>query len=483
MKKILTLGALLTLSLSSFANDNVPNESIVIDEAEALAIDAQKYSDAYGIPFDESLKRLTIMLYGNTEIENTSKNEGQDLAGVYFDNGADFSLVVKSKNPKTVGSKILNITPKTKISYGQLNAIAKKSRNDARKILRSKLPINDSQITQAEEILSKTQQIKINFHKSELTLDELNANLTKIIDNAKTIDGFNSAFVNQRNSTINIILEHEISVDLKNKLQKFSQAPVTFEVINNGMQLVANMKGGANLYDTPNASSVSQRKCMSAFGAKHNTAKTSTGLPVTGLITADHCASNLYVLGDDLKNYPLTTGPAIQDNLNADLRFVYNNNNNPIGVGEFYYDNTFNVRKVTGTRSRADTRIAKGTTTGAFVCHVGQTNLNSPTNIQSCGEVISLNGYMQGTALQGSGGNHVVIRNTQSGAGTINTSGLGTLRCYPGDSGGPVFAGTIAFGVMTACTWVNGNPSQPTTYAMYTSIDYLKDLGVSIIVP
>lgn len=161
----------------------------------------------------------------------------------------------------------------------------------------------------------------------------------------------------------------------------------------------------------------------------------------------------------------------------------YNDNDNPIGVGEFYYDSSFTVRKVTGTRSRLETRIAQGTTTGAFVCHVGQTYSGSPTNIQSCGEVISLNGYMKGAALQGSGGYHVVMRNTQSGGGTTHTSGTGTLRCYKGDSGGPVFAGTIAFGVMTSCTWVSGEQSTPTTYAMYTSIDYIKDIGASIIVP
>lgn len=100
------------------------------------------------------------MLYGNTEIENTSKNEGQDLARFILIMEQILVWWLNLKIRKTVGSKILNITPKTKISYGQLNAIAKKSRNDARKILRSKLPINDSQITQAEEILSKRNKLK-----------------------------------------------------------------------------------------------------------------------------------------------------------------------------------------------------------------------------------------------------------------------------------------------------------------------------------
>ena len=478
---------MLTLALSfsslSTAQDIVPAEPLVIDEAEALAMDAKQYSESYGVPFDESLRRLTIMLYGSPEIAATANTEGQDLAGTYFDNSSDFGLVVNSKSPKE--SRLLNVVPKTKVNYGQLNSAAKRLRNEARKALRVKLSLNNSQITKAEDALSKPHQLKVKFQKSEVTLDELKGGLIALSNNGSEIEGFNTAFVNERNSTINIILDREIPVAAQNKLRTISKVPVSFEVIPNGMQLVANMKGGANLYPFANSDSTSPRECMSAFGAKHNTAKTASGVPVTGLITAAHCPSNLFVLGSDLKNYPLSIGSQKLDNLKYDLRFAYNTNDNPIGVGEFYYDGSFSVRKVTGTHSRLDTRIAEGTTTGAFVCHVGQTYAGSPTNIQSCGEVISLNGYMRSNdnALQGSGGYHVVMRNTQSGGGTTHTSGTGTLRYYPGDSGGPVFAGTIAFGVMTSCTWANGKPTTPTTYAMYTSTDYLKDIGVSIIVP
>lgn len=477
---------MLTLALSfsslSTAQDVVPAEPLVIDEAEALAMDAKQYSESYGIPFDESLRRLTIMLYGSPEIAATANTEGQDLAGTYFDNSSDFGLVVNSKNPKE--SRLLNVVPKTKVNYGQLNSAAKRLRNEARKALRVKLSLNNSQITKAEDALSKSHQLKVKFQKSEVTLDELKNALIALSEKGSEIEGFNTAFVNERNSTVNIILDREISVAAQNKLRTISKVPVSFEVIPNGMQLVANMKGGSNLYVSPNADSTSPRDCMSAFGAKHNTAKTASGVPVTGLITAAHCSSNLFVLGNDLKNYPLSIGSQKIDPLKYDLRFAYNVNDNPIGVGEFYYDSSFSVRKVTATRARLETRVAEGTTTGAFVCHVGQTYARSPTNVQSCGEVISLNGYMRNdNALQGSGGYHVVMRNTQSGGGTTHTSGTGTLRCYPGDSGGPVFAGTIAFGVMTACTWVDGNPSKPTTYAMYSSTDYFKDIGVSIIVP
>lgn len=86
-------------------------------------------------------------------------------------------------------------------------------------------------------------------------------------------------------------------------------------------------------------------------------------------------------------------------------------------------------------------------------------------------------------ALSYTGGSFVLMRNTQSGAGTARTVGNGTLRCFPGDSGGPVFAGTIAYGVMSTCSWVDGDQNKPVTYATYTSVDYFNKIGVSIIVP
>lgn len=58
-----------------------------------------------------------------------------------------------------------------------------------------------------------------------------------------------------------------------------------------------------------------------------------------------------------------------------------------------------------------------------------------------------------------------------------------TKCCFPGDSGGPVFAGTIAFGVLSSCSWVDKDQNKPVTYATYTSVDYFNKLGVSIIVP
>ncbi|MET1112409.1 MAG: hypothetical protein ABWX67_12880, partial [Allosphingosinicella sp.] len=177
----------------------------------------------------------------------------------------------------------------------------------------------------------------------------------------------------------------------------------------------------------------------------------------------------------------------VNNGTTMDLMFL---SGTPTAVAQFYYDNSGYVRSVTGTRSRASTTDGNGTYTaastvpGSFICHLGQKTLGSSIKAQSCGEVISVDGNRSTGAM--TGGNYVIVRNTQSGAGTIRTSGTGTLICFEGDSGGPVFANTIAYGVTSACLWANNATSSPADgtalYLMYTSVDYFSSIGVSILV-
>ena len=496
MKKKLSFSAIaiavLALSNIAFAEETTA-QPVVVDEAEALAMDAKIYAESYGVSYDEALERLTVMLYGENTVETAASSEGSDLAGRYYDNGADFGLVVKTKSPQS--NKTISFTPKLKENYGRLNSQAKRERNEARKKLREQFSLSDAQISKAENALSTPKQLKVKYQKSEVTLSDLNTAIEVLSKNGSSVEGYNLAFIDERESSINVILDREVSPSAQAKLRKLVKVPVTFEVIPGGMQPVANMRGGSKLYANSNPTNTSSRYCMSSFGAKHNTAKTSSGGAITGLVTAAHCTQISHIIGDDGKVYPLTTGATLDDRGStnrADLRFVYNANNNPIGVGQFYFNGTSEVRNVTGTRTRLSTAVGggtpdkvMGTTPGSFVCHLGQTSYGSANSIQSCGEVISVTAAQSsaGQAPSQSNGYFVMIRNTQSGAGTVRTSGVGTLRCYQGDSGGPVFAGTVAFGVVSACGWTTTVNTDPNRYLMYTSTDYFNNLGVSILVP
>ncbi len=96
--------------------------------------------------------------------------------------------------------------------------------------------------------------------------------------------------------------------------------------------------------------------------------------------------------------------------------------------------------------------------------------------MQSCGEVISITGANHHPG----GTTYVVVSNTQSGAGTNHTSGLGTLRCFRGDSGGPWFALNVAFGIQSACSWKDAGETVTNT-VIYTSVDYLADIGAQLV--
>jgi hypothetical protein len=274
------------------------------------------------------------------------------------------------------------------------------------------------------------------------------------------------------------------------------KVPVEFEFTATGLVPVANMRGGSKLYSSSTATSATSRDCMTAFGVRHNTIKTSTGVAMAGMVTAAHCGSTVNrVIGDDGVNYALTTG-AVSDSRGGynetDIKFVHGTNGNPLGAGQFYYDHTNTLRSVTGIQSRGSTAVGSGTwyqvtgtAVGSYICHLGQSSLGSTGNIQSCGEVISVHATQDayGENATQTGGSFVMVRNTQSGKGTVRTSGTGTLRCYQGDSGGPWFAGTVAYGVMSSCGWEGYINSNEAAYAMYTSLDFLHRIGSTIIVP
>jgi hypothetical protein len=183
----------------------------------------------------------------------------------------------------------------------------------------------------------------------------------------------------------------------------------------------------------------------------------------------------------------MTQGAPLNSATAGDLMFL---SGAPTAVAEFYADGIGPVRPVTGTRSRANTTAGNGTmttagtTTGSFVCHLGQQTLGSSNVVQSCGEVVSTAATTTTATQSGgafTGGSYVLVRNTQSGAGTLSTTGTGTLLCFQGDSGGPWFAGTTAFGVMSSCGWkdrINGTAQ----WAVYTSVDAFSSIGVTILV-
>ncbi|WP_372371908.1 hypothetical protein [Xanthomonas axonopodis] len=109
------------------------------------------------------------------------------------------------------------------------------------------------------------------------------------------------------------------------------------------------------------------------------------------------------------------------------------------------------------------------TTVGDVVCKWGNTSGDS------CGEIESLNYAPQSASLcNGVTCAAVYVRVKPIGAAT-------SLGCAPGDSGGPVFVGGNAVGLVKGC--VTATSSINAERLVYTAIDVLYDNDVTVMIP
>ncbi len=277
-----------------------------------------------------------------------------------------------------------------------------------------------------------------------------------------------TVYVDNKTGEVVLMVDAKSPDVAKAKAVNFLKVPYRIELVPGGF-VDAALRGGQFIGS-------STMSCMTAFAAKHNT----TGK--TGLVTAGHCASSGTVsIKDGGTNYAMAQGTPLNSPTAGDVMFI---SGTPTAVAEFYYDGTGSARSVTGTKSRASTTVGNGTLAtvgtiaGAFVCHLGQQAPGSSNVKQSCGEVVSTKATRSTGAF--TGGSYVLVRNTQSGVGTLPTS-TGTLLCFLGDSGGPYFANTIAYGVLSACSYVNGT-NGTAEFSLYTSVDAFPAIGVTILV-
>ena len=468
MRTIFTVGLLTALSLSypAFAAETDISEPS-LNQAEALAFDAKIYAETYGTSFEEAARRLLIMHDTQNEMQSSAFELGDTLAGAYFDNGEDFGLEIRTTAEVAPVEKFVVRQAKrdTKKAVKKEQRVAERqARRAERKALRQKAKLTDNQVETAEDLIETDIPVKVKYRsKAKNSLKELkravNDNYTVM---QSTVAGFQMAFPDEETGEVVIYLSEVASSATSTSLQALFPAPVRIEIVPTGIQPV-HSRGGAHL-EIGGA-----HTCMTGFTVKRNSNND------LGIVTAGHCNDPSYTYRAPDGSYTMSDVPGMTvDNATMDLRFMKANH---VALGEFYADSTSTARKVTATRSRASTTAAAGTTKGSFICHLGQFSNTNSDFIQSCGEVISTAGS---NSVRGASGNFVVVRNTQSGAGTTRTSGQGTLRCFRGDSGGPWFALTTAYGVMSACAWVD-TAETITDIAIYTSVDYFSNLGVTIV--
>jgi hypothetical protein len=403
------------------------------------------------------------------EADAAEAEEGDDLAGTYFDNSAEqFALVVRTRK----ANKADRILRRKARAEARRDPAAKAKRRAERRAMRAKFKLADGDVERAEDILGQDVQVPLKFKGSAAySRRALRAAIDAGAQSFAAIPGFQTVFADEKTGEVVVMVDAKSPEVAAAEAAKFLKVPYRIELVPGGF--VNDALRGGQVNTTPN---YPQHWCMTAFAARHNT----TGK--TGVVTAGHCkTTEIISLKDGTPNYAMTQGAPLNSPTAGDLMFL---SGTPNAVAEFYADGIGVVRPVTGTRSRASTSVSNGTestvgtTIGSYVCHLGQQAQGSSTFVQSCGEVFSTTGKSPGNGTV-SGGSFVIVRNTQSGAGTVKTSGTGTLRSFSGDSGGPWFAGTIAFGVHAGSAKLADGT---TSYAKYTSVDTFPSIGVTILV-
>jgi hypothetical protein len=137
-------------NFSSAYAQTVTNPEL-LDSGEALAVDAKFYAEAYGVSYEEALKRLSIMFDIGAETDAAESEEGDDFAGTYFDNSAEeFALVVRTKKAK----KPARILTRKARGVPARDPATKAKRRADRKAMRAKSKLTDSEVEQAEDILA-----------------------------------------------------------------------------------------------------------------------------------------------------------------------------------------------------------------------------------------------------------------------------------------------------------------------------------------
>jgi hypothetical protein len=225
--------------------------------------------------------------------------------------------------------------------------------------------------------------------------------------------------------------------------------------------------------------------CNTAFGARYTDA---SGQTVDGMLTAAHCfrPETVTSAGQVIPHSYRLTGSepfrlTVRTHLEPtmDLAFVSVTGVTMLNMGRFKAENGEPLRTLTGRRTKGTTNVKTGTTAGSFICFYG--NQTAPANGQECGEVVDkefappnypipTNKYLCSMGP--------VTRNCDPVFVKVAPKSGETLYSAPGDSGAPVFALTVAFGVLKGGYPLSGGRA---AYFFYTSTDAAYEKGYSLV--
>lgn len=398
LSKFLKFG-LLTAGITLFSNfSNAEDVKIHLPAIES-------YSKEFNVSSQEAERRLKIQSQLSYIVQKLNDEFGDSIASVYFDNGQDFKLVVRTTKKGNTQRQVLNLAEQLSKDYS--------------------LPI---------EVVANSPR---NFKAIQNIIENQKERIAKQYIQFQTI-----AYNPQHDAIYISFYEPDVTKqnEIRTSLKKLSGMDTIIAFLPKPLELTAGESGGGLIAYT-SLSSV----CTGGF--------TGTMNGKLGVLTAAHCVVNKQISSYANNQYqPVTVGtPIIPETTYHEIAFLPLNTTNVSGSVQQYVpispnvvnsSNTYkNNLPITGIGYAQRPEIVNGRqVAGMYLCHTGQTT-----------------GYSCG-----------YVTNIDSSAGTCNLAALGKvsratcaatyiqlegaqLKIQGGDSGGPLFdTSGKAYGIATA---------------------------------
>ncbi|MEQ1543492.1 trypsin-like serine protease [Methyloglobulus sp.] len=380
----------------------------------SLDMDAMEYSKTYKVSFVEALRNLIIQLSSDDVVAHLQNKYKTRLAGMYAEHKPYYHLVVRLKGNARVLDTSFPIRNKTAVPFSEILDLPVEFQSGADYTLAELEKIRDAHLKEFAAIPG-IQGTGIDERSGEVVLD--------IVEPKKTATANSSRFASPAPSFINLPIKIN---KLRSKLVNAAASVRASEIMSMRISpLLTSQLGG----------------CTSGFNIKDK----ATGR-LSYATTAAHCydynitLNDRKTVGDDKLGLIY-----VKEFHNASQDFQVMSVKPPllqtILLPQFFAaDNV--AKPLTGRRTRASTVV------GNTVCHYGKTTGYSCGTVKDKAYMPGLVGSILFKSCGPDGKTGKPAKPVVCSKTWVKVAGP-KLDCFQGDSGGPVFIGNIAVGLLS----------------------------------
>lgn len=437
-RKNIVLSIIILGSLASSMVNAAPSSTSAINAFER---DAKAYAATYDVSQQEALRRLMIQNASSVELDRLKNRFASRLAGVYIEHNPTYRVVFYLTGNVPVSDFTLNIkNPSSKVYGGSL-----------------KLPVHirtGAKYTKLELINT------LNLYSKDIAAQFPNGQGIAVDEENNVLD-VTVYDLNYSPSGRSTMLPSQLSP----RLQKL---PIQVSYTDIQSRPAAAVRASESMLMYKPSSLNVGYNCTSGFNVQDKAGKSYS-------TTAAHCGNNKITVKDRKANTSVQLNFFKEyHNGSQDFQLMtVADKTTTITPSFFAGDNV--VKTLTGRRTRTSTN------TNDYVCHTGQ------TTGYSCGTVDSTNFKILGGKNKCGPNQNLTCNSTW-----VKVSGE-NLDCWGGDSGGPVYIGNTAVGLLSTATYEGkwsaskkgkgfcGGQGSKNGFMSYMSTDEIYKTGYSLV--